>query len=475
MNTGNTWRKIFLTIIVISLLLTACRQQKPASETVSATATDEPLPEVTQQPTDLPTATSQPTQQATIVPTIQATIVPTQIVPTETAVPRPPQPTLDDIITQLTELPLEQFFEDSFKQLLLRSPETITYYGLAQTYGLGDAQLDNLSDEYIRETQEIEVAILELLRTYNRDILESEQQVSYDVYEWYLENQVRGHEFMYHNYPVYHFYGSYNFSLNQLFVESHPLTTKQNVEDYISRLSQVDRQVDQLLGGLYLRSEMGIQPPKFILEMTRDSLLANLQTDSLAPGTVNGRALPLYYRLDAALAEIDTLSEAEKESYREAALSEIENSLIPAYVALMEYIDETMLIATNDAGVWQFDGGDSYYTHLLHQETSTNLTPAEIHQMGLAEVERIQGEMSTIFAELSYPADETTAALINRAMMDGGFYETTSQSNQEQLVVELETILEDINQRMQAVFDIQPEGDVVVVGDPSFSGGGYYE
>ncbi|MCP4421849.1 MAG: DUF885 domain-containing protein, partial [Chloroflexi bacterium] len=47
--------------------------------------------------------------------------------------------------------------------------------------------------------------------------------------------------------------------------------------------------------------------------------------------------------------------------------------------------------------------------------------------------------------------------------------------NQEQLVVELETILEDINQRMQAVFDIQPEGDVVVVGDPSFSGGGYYE
>ena len=469
--------KTFLTIIALFLLLIACQPQIPLPETepVLATATNKPLPEATQQPANLPTATSQPTEQATIAPSEQATIVPTQSVPTETAVPPPPQPALDDVITELAGLSLEQFYEESYQQLLLRSPETLTYYGLAQTYGMGNDQMDNLSDAYLRETQELEVAILELLHTYNRDALEAQQQVSYDVYEWYLENQVRGHEFMYHNYPIHHFYGSYNFSLNQLFVESHPLTTQQNVEDYISRLSQVGRQVDQLIEGLHLRAEMGIRPPQVILEMTRSSLLANLQTSSLVPGAVNGRALPLYHRLNDALAEIDTLSEAEKEAYRQATLSEIDNSLIPAYTALIGYIDETLLTATNDAGVWQFDKGSVYYTHLLRQETSTSLTPAEIHQMGLTEVERIQGEMGLIFAELNYPTDETTGALINRAMIDGGFYETTSQSNQEQLVVDLESILADMDQRMQAVFDIQPEGNVVVVGDPSFSGGGYYE
>lgn len=75
--------------------------------------------------------------------------------------------------------------------------------GIAESLGLQNDQLDNMSDAYIRETQELEAAILTLLRTYDRSELTPEQQISYDIYEWYLDDLVRGHEFMYYDYPIH--------------------------------------------------------------------------------------------------------------------------------------------------------------------------------------------------------------------------------------------------------------------------------
>jgi Tol biopolymer transport system component len=114
-----------------------------------------------------------------------------------------------EIIARLEGLPLEEFFEESYRQLLLRNPETITYFGVAESLGMRNDRLNDLSDVYLRETQELESAILDLLRSYNRDDLPQGQQVSYDVYEWYLDDLVRGHEFMYYDYPVHHFLTNY--------------------------------------------------------------------------------------------------------------------------------------------------------------------------------------------------------------------------------------------------------------------------
>ena len=56
---------------------------------------------------------------------------------------------ISEIVLQLEGLSIDEFYEESYKQLLLRSPEALTFLGIAEDFGLRNDDLDNLSDEYI--------------------------------------------------------------------------------------------------------------------------------------------------------------------------------------------------------------------------------------------------------------------------------------------------------------------------------------
>ena len=170
------------------------------------------------------------------------------------------------IIAQLEGLSIDQFFEESYKQLLLRDPEYLTELGIAESFGLRNDQLTNISDAYIRETYELQAAILQLLREYDQESLTPEQKISYNVYEWYLDDLVRQQEFMYYDYPVTHFITGIQNELIHFFTDIHPVTSKQDAEDYIARLQQVNTKFDQLIEGLTLREQAGVIPPKFIVQ-----------------------------------------------------------------------------------------------------------------------------------------------------------------------------------------------------------------
>jgi uncharacterized protein (DUF885 family)/pimeloyl-ACP methyl ester carboxylesterase len=368
-----------------------------------------------------------------------------------------------DIVASLEGLPIDEFFEESYKQLLLRNPEYLTDVGLAEAYGLRHDQLNDLSDAYIRETQQLESAILNLLRGYDRAMLTPDQQISYDVYEWYLDDLVRGHEFMYHNYPVTHFLGSWDDELIRLLTELHPLDDQQDAEDYISRLSQVDDQAEQLLDGLKRREELGIIPPKFIVGMALQNL----------GGIANNspRYTPFYTAFDEKLQGIEGLGEPEKQALLEAAETEIAESVIPGFRALTDYFTTLQASTTDDEGVWKFPNGDAYYAYILRQQASVDITPEEVHELGLAEVERIQAEMRQAFDELGYPQGASLGDLMNRAIEDGGFYDTRTQEGKEQVVKAFEDLLDEADQALDAVVDIRPKAEVVVVGGPY---GGFY-
>lgn len=373
-----------------------------------------------------------------------------------------------DLVADLQELLIDTFFEESYKKLLLRSPQAVTMAGLSQSFGMRNNELNNLSDSYIRETQEFEVAILELLHTYDREKLTKEQKLSYDIYEWYLDDKVRGHEFMYYNYPVHHFLMGYHDELIQFFTEIYPITSFQDAQDYVTCLSQVDTQVDQLIEGLELREKAGVVPPRFILEMTIQKMRGYL---NYLPGIgveyINAESLDIYTVFSEKVRSLN-LSEEEEQNLLAAALKETEESFVPAYVKLTDFLENQLSISTNDAGVWKFPKGDEYYDYVLQHETSTDMTPEEIHELGLKEVARIQGEMRSIFSELGYSENEPLDELMNRIAVDGGL------CDRDDLIKEYEAILDDIDKRLTAVFDIHPRQDLVVVGDPSYCGASYY-
>jgi hypothetical protein len=212
-----SFSRVIVALLLVVLSTFACADKVadvptstplPTSVPPTATATQTPVPPTA---TSTPTATQTPTATATQTPTSSPT--PTPAPPTPTAMPTPvPQLQLDQVRTHLAGLPIDQFFEASYQQLRLRDPEMLTYDGLAEAYGVGNDRLTDRSDAYVRETRALEAMILDLLRGYDREVLAPEQQVSYDVYEWYLDDLVRGHAFMYYDYPVnsMSYYGDQN-------------------------------------------------------------------------------------------------------------------------------------------------------------------------------------------------------------------------------------------------------------------------
>jgi uncharacterized protein (DUF885 family) len=368
------------------------------------------------------------------------------------------QPAVPDIAADLQGLDIDTFFEASYKKLLLRDPELITQIGLNEVWGVGNDQLTDISDEYVRETQRLETAILALLRTYDRATLTPEQRVSYDVYEWYLDDRTQGYPFMYDDYPAsFLITTGINEQLIQFFTDIHPVTDKQDAQDYVTRLSKVDIKLGQLVNGLQRREKAGVVMPKFLIPWVLHGVSTIAESDA--------RSTPFYTAFKAKVDALSGLSAEEKDALLQAAEEEIDASVLPGFQALAQALEHQQSIATDDEGVWKLSDGAKYYAYTLRHHTTLDLTADEIHELGLRELERIHAEMHAIFNELGYPQDVDLPQLIGRVVQDSGTYSGGD------VATTYEALIAAAGERAEVAFDLHPKADVIVEAGPA---GDYY-
>jgi uncharacterized protein (DUF885 family) len=357
------------------------------------------------------------------------------------------------LAARLEGLPLDEFFEVSWRELSLRDPENVLADGLASAYGIQDAELTDISDAYIQETYRMVATVLAMLRSYNRAELTPAEQISYDVYQWYLDDQMRSQEFMYYDYPATYFpVTAEHLELIHFFTDLHPLATKQDAENYITRLEQVDVKFKQLIDGLERREKAGIIPPKFALQWGLPDV------DNLA--NASPTHTPFYQTFRDKVSALQDISEGEKQALLASAATAIQESVLPAYRALADYLKHLESVAPTKDGVWQFDHGDAYYQYLLRHYTTTDLTADEIHQLGLKELDRIHAEMRVIFDQLGYPQDEGLPALFDRVAWDSGTVPAR------EVLATYERLIAEADQNLDQAFDIRPQAKVVVVSSP---------
>jgi len=355
---------------------------------------------------------------------------------------------------------------------LIRQPQFLTSLGVAAEYGLRNDLLDDLSTGYLTETQTLEKGILELLQGFDRDALAPLSRTSFDVYEWWLDLQVDAHRFAYHDYPVHHFVNSYNDNLLLFLTEEHPLTTVDDAADYLSRLSQIDEQVAQLIESLERREEMGNIPPDFIVSMTISRLTGDLN-GAKTVASARPATLPLYTTFRDRLELVDDLSDADRQGLLDEALRRVTESFVPAWMDLIEHMQSVQPIAGSDPGLWRLPDGDAYYQHLLREMTSTDLTADEIHQIGLDQVDRLQTELREVFDALGYPRDAATPTLLGRAASDAGFLSGSTAAGKQDIVAAWQQLIDDIDGRLDPYFNRRPAAGVIIIPE-DFGAGGYY-
>ena len=388
------------------------------------------------------------------------------VVPDSTTTEPPPTTptTLNADSLGITGLDFDEFLERSYALLAVRDPQGLSSAGVAESYGLRNDLLNDLSDDFIRETQAIENAILDELRRFDRELLDDDQRISYDGYEWYLRHQVEGHQFMYHDWPVHHFVNSYNFNLLLFLTDQHTVASVEDAEDYVARLRQIDRQVGEVIDGLQRRVDAGVLPVRELVDLAVQRLQRDVGGAASADG-VDVTRLDLYSSFEENLRGAGIASETAA-SLLDQARDALGTSFLPAWLALADYMRSLRPLASEQAGVLRHPDGDAYYEHLLRVQTSTDLTPQEIHDLGLAEVDRVQTELREAFNDLGYPMDHSLEALLRRAAQEAG---STSGS---QAVALNEALIDEAETVFRPWFELWPQHPVQVIPDPA--GGGYY-
>jgi len=136
----------------------------------------------------------------------------------------------------------------------------------------------------------------------------------------------------------------------------------------------------------------------------------------------------------------------------------ITESVIPGFQTLVDLFNELRSSAPQEVGVWRFQNGTQYYAYLLQHFTTTDLSPDEIHQIGLDNVERIQAEMRDEFAKLGYPADESIKTLIEKLSADNGYLKGSQVEQVAQAAIDLATGL------LDQAFEYPLQQEIKVIG-----------
>jgi uncharacterized protein (DUF885 family) len=390
---------------------------------------------------------SKPTSIPTI-PILTATLTPQ-------ATSTPGLPGVEEIVDSLAGLPIAIFFEESYRQLLLRDPDVLFVKGLADKYTVPNDRFSDLSIAYQQDTARLETAIFELLHAYDYNTLSGDEQLSYDIYSWYLEDRLQGHQFMLYNFPVNSLtiWGKQNW-LVDFMVNYQPIEDVADVEDYLARLSEIDTWVEQLIEGLEVRAQSGIIPPKYMLDASirqvEEHLGMGVSSDASPEATL------LYSSFLTKIAQVDDLETAEKLAWSQKVRDEIKTTFIPAYQKLRDYLSNLVLRANNEGGAWTIPGGLDYYSYALQHETSTRMTPEEVHQLGLLELSRIQQELTTAASQLGYAPDEIDRRLAEDSPMLSGAA----------LQGEFERLIDMADQASRNQFGLYPQSGLVIQQEP---------
>jgi uncharacterized protein (DUF885 family) len=171
-----------------------------------------------------------------------------------------------------------------------------------------------------------------------------------------------------------------------------PFETVKDYEDYVTRLKLLPVLFDQTVTQMRKGLAEGRIPPKILLE--------KVVTQANGIATTAPEQSPFSHPFNKFP---DAISEADRKRLREAGLAAVKDSVIPAYVKFTAFVrDEYAPKGRAEPGAWALPDGDAWYAFRVKESTTTNLSPEEIHQIGVAQVKEIEDRMLAVAKQMGY-------------------------------------------------------------------------
>lgn len=250
----------------------------------------------------------------------------------------------------------------------------------------------DFTDSYRAKLKDFYSKYLSYISKYDRETLNANDQVSFDIFKREMEMNIEGLGYHDNYIPFQQFWGL-PLTLGQIGAgESfQPFKTMKDHDNWLKRAEAFSPWADSAI--IYFRKGMAsgfVLPQSLVVKMIP-------QMDAM---TTTDTAKNIFF------GPLKKLKGADSSKYASEYNRVITQSLVPAYARLRDFLkNEYLPKARTSTGISAVPGGDKYYNYLIRYWTTTNKTPEEIYQTGLAEVKRIRTTMDSVKNAVGFKGD----------------------------------------------------------------------
>ena len=325
------------------------------------------------------------------------------------------------------------------------SPENATFYG-EYRYN------DRLSDFSLAHWHKAEREIALLLgRAGALDVtdLSEEDQLDQLLLVRTLSDRLQAIRLKTFEMPVDQF-GGVQIGLAQL-MSSAPFDSVRHYEDYIARLNQVPRYFDQVMEVMRQGEKDGLMPPRFLLELTAQQC----QAIEEQKGAANIFALPATH-IPAGF------SAADQRRLQAEILRAVDTKVRPAYRKLEQFIaNDYAPKGRVEPGIWSLPDGDARYRFAIHMQTTSDLSPDQIHQLGLAQVADVEAQITALAKSAGFADAKSFRESI---YADPKLTPTSRQ----QILDQYQHYIAQMQPHLPQLFGLLPKANVIVKSVPAY-------
>jgi len=309
----------------------------------------------------------------------------------------------------------------------------------AEKIGRSDSDsLPDMSEESLATANQQRQQLLAKLAAVDVATLSEQNQINHAILVYRLQNQVDEYTYGEHYMPLT---AESGFHSDVIFMLSNSkLTSEQDVEKYLKKISSVPRYMAQQTEWMRQGIAKGYTQPKAVLTGYEQGILSFILKD--IDKSVFFRPL---------LKPVAAIPAAQWQQFQQQARQIIAADIQPAYQQYYEFfVTEYLPAARENIAANSLPDGAAFYQNRLEHYTTLKMTPAEVHQLGLAEVARIRAEMATVIAQTGFKG--SFAEFIEFLRTDKQFYVQTP----DQLLKEAAFLAKKIDAQLPKLFHTLP-------------------
>ena len=365
----------------------------------------------------------------------------------------PVGPTSEEIAKNSADL--VAYLDAEYEEELKESPQEMTSQGRKDRYG----ELDDRSEAAMeRELAWRRESVADMKAKFKPEVLSEDARLSYEIWELELARAEKSAEFRRHRYIFGR--GGAHTGLVNFMVNQHRVDEKSDVEAYVSRVNAIGPTIDVLIDRAKLAAADGIRMPGFAYDMTISEVKRVLTGAPFGPGPDSALFADGKAKIKA-LGDAGKLKPEEVVALTEQLRLAMVDKMKPAYDRLSAWVAEDKAnAAATPQGVGALPNGEAYYNAMLNLMTTTDMTADQIHQLGLSEVARIQGEMEKVKEQAGFKG--TLPEFFTFMRMDKQFYLPNNEAGAQEYIDRATRHIDEMKLALPKYFGRLPKADLIV-------------